>query len=45
MLFDPRQYVGQVEDGSCVCADRVRKRLEREGAEIERKSLESRMRA
>lgn len=36
MLLDPWQYVGQVEDGSRLCADRVRKRLERKGAEIER---------
>lgn len=45
MLFDPRQDIGQVEDGSRWRADRMRKRLEGERAKIERQALEGRVRS
>lgn len=43
MLLNPRQDVCEIEDSSCGCADRMRKWLEGEGAEIKWQALECRV--
>lgn len=43
MLFDPGQYIGEIEEGAYGRADRMRKGLQGERAEVERQALERRM--